>query len=189
MQVCLCVSGNTHVSPISVCSLNKLLQWVAVINKLSFKCHFLVEQSLFFFFPSITHRCYSGFSRDGCLEPKETGASTLLAASELCPQPRWLSWSFTSLLLWPRRLPLCWRQTGRHRATLGVPGQAATDTGQVWTSSPSPQYAAILKRLDRFRSEQRTAPSWLGTHLQLWEEFSMSLKCLRGFRPAGKFHL
>lgn len=49
MQVCLCVSGNTHVSPISVCSLNKLLQWVAVINKLSFKCHFLVEQSLFFF--------------------------------------------------------------------------------------------------------------------------------------------
>ena len=103
------------------------------------------EVFFFFFSPSssIIHRCFSRFSRDRCLEPKETRASTLLAASELCLQPRWLSWSFTSLLLWPRRLPLCWRQTGRHRATSGVPGQAATDTGQVWTSSPSPQYAVI----------------------------------------------
>lgn len=50
-KVCLCVSGDTHMSKVSVCSQNKLLQWGAVTNKLSLSAiSWLNKESFFPFF-------------------------------------------------------------------------------------------------------------------------------------------
>lgn len=165
---------NTPVYSNCVCSLNKLLQWGAVTNKLSLRAISWYNRVFSFFFalqhtPSlfqVLQRQMLGARRNWILHsPCSHWAVPRAKMAELKFQisPRAVQTPATLLQTgWQAQSPFESPRAGCNRHWAGL--NLNPTLSVLW-----------FKRLDSFRSQQKAATSlfnsWLGTHLQLCQLF------------------